>query len=75
MVRFPDGCKDYLGALAVAARDRRGFLVPASQEGLVDKVSSEPNEVLPNADIILWTGPVSATKEVMIGLLGARFGL
>ncbi|EER10810.1 hypothetical protein Pmar_PMAR000853 [Perkinsus marinus ATCC 50983] len=63
VVRFPDGCKDYLGALAVAARDRHGFLVPASQEGLVDKVSSEPSEVLPNADIILWTGPVNATKE------------
>ncbi|KAF4654412.1 hypothetical protein FOZ61_008263 [Perkinsus olseni] len=34
-----------------------------SQEGLIDKVSSDPGEVLPNADIVLWTGPVSATRE------------
>ncbi|KAF4673303.1 Rad2 nuclease [Perkinsus chesapeaki] len=34
------------------------------QEGKVDKVSSDPNEVLPNSDLVLWTGPVNATKEV-----------
>jgi hypothetical protein len=33
------------------------------QKGLIDKVSDDPKEVLPNSDIVLWTGPVNATKE------------
>lgn len=35
-----------------------------TQTGLIDKISNDPREVLPNADLILWTGPVNATKDV-----------
>lgn len=35
----------------------------SSQQGHIDKISSDPAEVLPNADVVLWTGPVNATKE------------
>lgn len=31
--------------------------------GLISKVSSDPAEVIPNADIVLWTGPVHATRD------------
>ncbi len=34
------------------------------QEGLISLVSSDPADVIPNADLVLWTGPVSATKSV-----------
>eukprot|EP00746_Dinoflagellata_sp_MGD_P011787 gnl/MRDRNA2_/MRDRNA2_124858_c0_seq1.p1 gnl/MRDRNA2_/MRDRNA2_124858_c0~~gnl/MRDRNA2_/MRDRNA2_124858_c0_seq1.p1 ORF type:complete len:447 (+),score=79.44 gnl/MRDRNA2_/MRDRNA2_124858_c0_seq1:106-1446(+) len=34
------------------------------QVGLITKISDQPKDVLPNADIILWTGPVSTTKAV-----------
>lgn len=32
--------------------------------GLISKVSSNPADVIPNADIVLWTGPVHATRDV-----------
>jgi len=32
--------------------------------GLISKVSSDPADVIPNADIVLWTGPVYATRDV-----------
>jgi len=31
--------------------------------GLISKVSSDPADVIPNADIVLWTGPVHATRD------------
>jgi len=34
------------------------------QTGLLDKISDDPKEVIPNADIVLFTGPVNVTKEV-----------
>ena len=34
------------------------------QEGRVDLVSNDPAKVLPQSDIVLWTGPVNATKGV-----------
>jgi len=30
--------------------------------GLISKVSSNPADVIPNADIVMWTGPVYATR-------------
>jgi len=33
------------------------------QKGVLDKVSDDPKDLLPDSDIILWTGPVNATKE------------
>eukprot|EP00397_Hematodinium_sp_SG-2012_P038470 GEMP01041852.1.p1 GENE.GEMP01041852.1~~GEMP01041852.1.p1 ORF type:complete len:416 (+),score=86.18 GEMP01041852.1:66-1313(+) len=32
--------------------------------GYVSKISSNKEELVGNADVVLWTGPVSATKEV-----------
>lgn len=32
--------------------------------GLISKISSDPADVIPNADIVLWTGPVHATRDV-----------
>lgn len=34
------------------------------QEGLLHRVSKNPAELIPNSDIVLWTGPVTSTKEV-----------
>lgn len=34
------------------------------QVGLIHKVSSDPAELIPQSDIVLWTGPVTTTKEV-----------
>jgi len=34
------------------------------QEGKIHKVSNNPAEVIPQSDIVLWTGPVNAMKEV-----------
>ncbi|CAK9097372.1 unnamed protein product [Durusdinium trenchii] len=34
------------------------------QEGLLYRVSRNPAELIPNSDIVLWTGPVTSTKEV-----------
>lgn len=34
------------------------------QEGLISLISNDPREVLPQSDIVLWTGPVNATKAV-----------
>lgn len=31
--------------------------------GLISQVSSDPSQVIPNADIVLWTGPVHATRD------------
>ena len=36
----------------------------SKQEGLISFISSDPREVLPQSDIVLWTGPVNATKAV-----------
>lgn len=36
----------------------------AVQEGHIHKVSDDPAEVIPQSDIVLWTGPVNAMKEV-----------
>jgi len=33
------------------------------REGLITKVSSNPADVIPNADIVIWTGPVFATRD------------
>lgn len=35
----------------------------SKRTGLITKVSSNPADVIPNADIILWTGPVHATRD------------
>lgn len=34
------------------------------QKGKVDRISSNPADLLPTSDIVLWTGPVNTTKEV-----------
>jgi len=34
------------------------------QRGRLHKVSSDPSELVPGSDIVLWTGPVYATKEI-----------
>lgn len=34
------------------------------QVGLIDKVSANPAELIPDSDIVLYTGPVNSTKEV-----------
>jgi len=33
------------------------------RKGLVSKVSSDPADIIPNADIVIWTGPVHATRD------------
>ena len=35
-----------------------------TQKGYLSVISSDPREVFPQSDIILWTGPVNATKAV-----------
>jgi hypothetical protein len=35
-----------------------------SQVGFLHKVSSDPAELIPQSDIVLWTGPVTTTKEI-----------
>jgi hypothetical protein len=35
----------------------------STQTGKLYKVSDDPKELLPHSDIVLWTGPVNATKE------------
>jgi hypothetical protein len=35
-----------------------------TQKGLISVISSNPREVLPQSDIVIWTGPVNATKAV-----------
>jgi len=49
-------------------RPRVRFPDGTMQEGLIHKVSSDPGELLPQSDVILWTGPVNATKEVFENL-------
>jgi len=34
------------------------------QVGHIHKVSSDPAELIPQSDIVLWTGPVNTTKDV-----------
>lgn len=34
------------------------------QEGRIHKISSDPAELIPESDIVLWTGPVNSMKEV-----------
>lgn len=34
------------------------------QTGLISKVSSDPAEVIPNADLVMWTGPVFLTRDI-----------
>lgn len=34
------------------------------QQGLIHKVSADPSELIPESDIVLWTGPVTTTKDV-----------
>jgi hypothetical protein len=36
----------------------------STQTGLISVISSDPRAVLPHSDIVLWTGPVNATKGV-----------
>jgi len=36
----------------------------SSQVGRLHKVSSDPAELIPQSDIVLWTGPVTTTKEI-----------
>lgn len=39
-----------------------------SQVGLLHRVSSNPAELIPDSDIVLWTGPVNSTKAVFENL-------
>eukprot|EP00439_Symbiodinium_sp_Y106_P048552 s595_g6.t1 len=39
-----------------------------TQEGVLHRVSRNPAELIPNSDIVLWTGPVTSTKEVFENL-------
>lgn len=34
------------------------------QEGRIHRVSDDPAELIPESDIVLWTGPVNSTKEI-----------
>eukprot|EP00927_Polykrikos_kofoidii_P019792 TRINITY_DN1927_c0_g1_i1.p1 TRINITY_DN1927_c0_g1~~TRINITY_DN1927_c0_g1_i1.p1 ORF type:complete len:463 (+),score=59.78 TRINITY_DN1927_c0_g1_i1:83-1471(+) len=34
------------------------------QEGFIHKVSNNPAELIPVSDIVLWTGPVTSTRDV-----------
>jgi hypothetical protein len=34
------------------------------QEGLIHKVSDDPAELIPESDIVLWTGPITTTKAI-----------
>jgi len=34
------------------------------QVGKIHKVSDNPADVIPNADVVIWTGPVNTTKEI-----------
>lgn len=36
----------------------------SEQEGFIYKVSSDPADLIPQSDVVLWTGPVNAMKEV-----------
>jgi len=36
----------------------------STRTGLISKVSSNPADVIPNADLVMWTGPVYATRDV-----------
>lgn len=45
-------------------RPRVLFPNGAIQEGRIDKVSDNPAELIPQSDIVLWTGPVTTTKEI-----------
>lgn len=45
-------------------RPRVKFPNGVYQEGYIHKVSSNPAELIPDSDIVLWTGPVTTTKEV-----------
>lgn len=36
----------------------------SEQVGFIDTVSDDPAELIPKSDIVLWTGPVTATKEM-----------
>merc|ERR1719277_514845 len=40
--------------------------LPNGQEqvGLIHKISKDPAELIPQSDIVLWTGPVTMTKEI-----------
>ena len=42
----------------------------ATQTGSIDVVSSDPEEVIPQSDVVLWTGPVNRTKAVFERLNG-----
>jgi hypothetical protein len=35
-----------------------------TQQGLIHKISSDPAEVIPQSDVVLYTGPVTSTKDV-----------
>lgn len=35
----------------------------STQQGLIHKISNNPADVLPSSDIVLWTGPVNATRQ------------
>lgn len=34
------------------------------QQGYIHKVSADPAELIPQSDIVLWTGPVNTTKRI-----------
>jgi len=36
----------------------------STQKGLISLISCDPKAVLPQSDIVIWTGPVNATKAV-----------
>ena len=35
-----------------------------TQQGRLFRVSKDPAELIPNSDIVLWTGPVTSTKAL-----------
>lgn len=45
-------------------KPRVTFPCGAVQEGRLHKVSDDPAELIPQSDIVLWTGPVTTTKEI-----------
>jgi len=49
-------------------RPRVKFPCGAVQEGLIHKISDDPAELIPQSDIVLWTGPVNTTKEIFENL-------
>jgi len=39
-----------------------------TQKGKISAISSDPKDLIPQSDLVLWTGPVHSTKKVFESL-------